>query len=476
MRYLIALMCASLCADADAYSSMLNDRLRIFAPGVHAKSHSLVRMKLIFRRFGYMNSRSIFGESYKSGVAEIVDALINYDLLLNQDHEFRDFMYQKAISMSASVDADDMSISVIALDKDIEEFTSKLSNFLSKVKVNDDAISHAIARLHNVCEARKRNAAYVARSVFRKNVLGEDEYECSLDRLKYVKPQDVQSFMHLLSNMRASNGAVFLYGDVKHDAMRSMTRSYLGKIKKMHDYENVRNFAYDAHSASDQGELSDISVRYIPGSAESTIVFGAKMPYEFTHDSSGRIIPENIVAVKLISEALGGRSMFLHSVLSTEIREKRGLAYRLSVFPVIEKKCVYMIGSLGVKNGDELKAIKVIKGVFSDIRSHDSDMHRLFLKAIHSALNKYGDIEDLMHYSSEYQFANMYLDIDLRHEFRESHEHLSDVLKTLVLEYRERQDIDRDITEAYEKIFSVLDVSFAVSGSVTLDDIKKQNT
>jgi len=312
MKRLLSITFAYICLCAPAHATQVQE---VVSPsGIKAwlvEEHSLplLAIRVVFTDSGTANE-----PANKGGVSNAVAAMLMEGAGDMDSRLFNESLESNAIRMNASSDEDDIQAAVEALSEKKEEAFYHLGLALTAPRFDETAFERVQKQTFSLLEQQAQEPGYQAYRALHEMAFGQHPYARPAlgthESVQTLTPADLKQFA--ASHLTRENMVIAVSGDISPETLSQLLDKHLAKLPAA--YTGIREVA--EAKIPTQGQTRNIDFA-IP---QTITLFGTQ--------GLKRNDPEYFTAY-VMNYILGGGGS-LSSLISSEIREKRGLAYSVS--------------------------------------------------------------------------------------------------------------------------------------------------
>ena len=281
----------------------------------------------------------------KSGLAYLVSGLLDEGAGDMDSKSFQAFLERNSISLSFSARMDTFSGTLTTLTETKEEAFQSLGLALTVPRFDEDPISRVKSQILASLRASKENPNKIAgrlwwQLAFPNHAYGRSK-KGSASSIKNITREDMRQFVQ--RTFTKDNITISVVGDITPEELSNVLDDVFSDLP-----ESFFGASLGDGVIENQGQTVIIE-REIP---QSVVIFGS--------NGIKRGDPDWYAASILFEILSGG----FGSRLTEEIREKRGLTYGVSAYPLPLEKAGIIVGSVSTVNNRVAESIRLIKDIW----------------------------------------------------------------------------------------------------------------
>ena len=281
----------------------------------------------------------------KSGLAYLVSGLLDEGAGDMDSKSFQAFLERNSISLSFSARMDTFSGTLTTLTETKEEAFKSLGLALTVPRFDDDPISRVKSQILASLRASKENPNKIAGRLWWQLAFPNHAYgrsnKGSASSIKNITREDMRQFVQ--RTFTKDNITISVVGDITPEELSNVLDDVFSDLP-----ESFLGTRLGDGFIENQGQTVIIE-REIP---QSVVIFGS--------NGIKREDPDWYAATILFEILSGG----FGSRLTEEIREKRGLTYGVSAYPLSLEKAGIIVGSVSTVNNRVAESIRLIKDIW----------------------------------------------------------------------------------------------------------------
>ena len=281
----------------------------------------------------------------KSGLAYLVSGLLDEGAGDMDSKSFQAFLERNSISLSFSARMDTFSGTLTTLTETKEEAFKSLGLALTVPRFDDDPISRVKSQILASLRASKENPNKIAGRLWWQLAFPNHAYgrsnKGSASSIKNITREDMRQFVQ--RTFTKDNITISVVGDITPEELSNVLDDVFSDLP-----ESLLGTRLGDGVIENQGQTVIIE-REIP---QSVVIFGS--------NGIKREDPDWYAATILFEILSGG----FGSRLTEEIREKRGLTYGVSAYPLSLEKAGIIVGSVSTVNNRVAESIRLIKDIW----------------------------------------------------------------------------------------------------------------
>ena len=292
-----------------------------------------------------MNGGSSLDPENKDGLAYLVSGLLDEGAGLLDSKSFQSSLEENSISLSFNARTDNFSGTMSTLTETSDEAFRLLRLSLNSPRFDQDPMFRVTNQILAGLRASKENPNRIAgrlwwQLAFPKHAYGKQK-KGNEETLELITQQDLKDFAK--RTFAQDNLTVSVVGDITPERLSTVLDQVFGDLPL---FSNINTLG-DAE-LKNAGQTVIIE-RNIP---QSVVIFG--------HKGIRRNDPDWYATTILFEILAGG----FGSRLTEEIREKRGLTYGVSAYPLPLNNAGLIIGKISTVNERVGESIDLIKGIW----------------------------------------------------------------------------------------------------------------
>ena len=281
----------------------------------------------------------------KGGLAYLVSGLLDEGAGDMDSKSFQTFLEKNSISLSFSTRMDTFSGTLTTLTETKEEAFKSLALALTVPRFDEDPITRVKSQILASLRASKESPNKIAgrlwwQLAFPNHAYGRSK-KGSTSSFKNITREDMRQFVK--RTFTKDNITISVVGDITPEELSNVLDDVFSDLPESFLGEKIRDGVI-----KNQGQTVIIE-REIP---QSVVIFGS--------NGIKRGDPDWYAASILFEILSGG----FGSRLTEEIREKRGLTYGVSAYPLPLEKAGIIVGSVSTVNNRVAESIRLIKDIW----------------------------------------------------------------------------------------------------------------
>ena len=281
----------------------------------------------------------------KSGLAYLVSGLLDEGAGDMDSKSFQAFLERNSISLSFSALMDTFSGTLTTLSETKEEAFKSLGLALTVPRFDEDPISRVKSQILASLRASKENPNTIAGRLWWQLAFPNHAYgrsnKGSASSIKNITREDMRQFVQ--RTFTKDNITISVVGDITPEELSNVLDDVFSDLPGSFLGARIGDGVIE-----NQGQTVIIE-REIP---QSVVIFGS--------NGIKRGDPDWYAASILFEILSGG----FGSRLTEEIREKRGLTYGVSAYPLPLEKAGIIVGSVSTVNNRVAESIRLIKDIW----------------------------------------------------------------------------------------------------------------
>jgi zinc protease len=281
----------------------------------------------------------------KSGLAYLVSGLLDEGAGDMDSKSFQAFLERNSISLSFSARMDTFSGTLTTLTETKEEAFKSLRLALTVPRFDEDPISRVKSQILASLRGSKENPNKIAGRLWWQLAFPNHAYgrsnKGSASSIKNITREDMRQFVQ--RTFTKDNITISVVGDITPEELSNVLDDVFSDLP-----ESFLGTRLGDGVIENQGQTVIIE-REIP---QSVVIFGS--------NGIKREDPDWYAATILFEILSGG----FGSRLTEEIREKRGLTYGVSAYPLSLEKAGIIVGSVSTVNNRVAESIRLIKDIW----------------------------------------------------------------------------------------------------------------
>ncbi|WP_417517102.1 M16 family metallopeptidase [Minwuia sp.] len=286
----------------------------------------------------------------KSGRSNLLAALLDEGAGEMDAQTFQRRLDDSAIRLNFETGRDDFTMTLQTLTANADEAFALAGLALSKPRFDTDALERMRARILNGISRDTQNPNAIAGRVFSEIAFGSDRYSQQVDgtieTVSSLTRADVQA--HMIKTFGKDNLIIGVVGDITPEQLKPLLDKTFGDLPEIGDVSELGPATVQAGGAQ----------RVIGyDSPQTVIVFGTP--------GIRRNDPDFDTA-RVMNHILGGGGF--SSLLTEEIREKRGLTYGVYSYMRPMARGGMWLGGLSTSNEKAAEALTILKTTIATFR------------------------------------------------------------------------------------------------------------
>jgi zinc protease len=281
----------------------------------------------------------------KGGLAYLVSGLLDEGAGDMDSKSFQTFLEKNSISLSFNTRMDTFSGTLTTLTETKEEAFKSLALALTVPRFDEDPITRVKSQILASLRASKESPNKIAgrlwwQLAFPNHAYGRSK-KGSASSIENITREDMRQFVK--RTFTKDNITISVVGDITPEELSNVLDDVFSDLPESFLGEKIRDGVI-----KNQGQTVIIE-REIP---QSVVIFGS--------NGIKRGDPDWYAASILFEILSGG----FGSRLTEEIREKRGLTYGVSAYPLPLEKAGIIVGSVSTVNNRVAESIRLIKDIW----------------------------------------------------------------------------------------------------------------
>ncbi|MCU7611288.1 M16 family metallopeptidase [Anaplasma capra] len=315
---------------------------------VNEQSLPIVSISIAFKKAG-----SSYDPEGQRGLAHLVSLVMPHAEIEGEESVLRKFS-EKGIDLSASVDHENMYISLKTLSDNLELALNMLGKCLLDAHISDEVFSQEKERQKSEVRHSMTHPGELALYGMGRMLFGEHPHGSlpmgNIEDIDSITLDDVSRYKR--DSFDLNQMIVGVVGDVNEDTLQGMLDASFAGLNRGQNLKTV------AHVDADIGGRGYIKY----DSPQSVVMFvGRGVAFD----------DPKYHAMKLLVHALGGTS--LSSVLMKELREKLGITYHVSSSLYNDGDINALVGVLYTDNSTAKRGVDGIFDVIKEVKKHGLD-------------------------------------------------------------------------------------------------------
>lgn len=281
----------------------------------------------------------------KNGLAYLVSGLLDEGAGDLDSESFQALLEKNSISLSFNARMDTFSGTLTTLTETKKEAFRSLRLALTVPRFDKEPVSRVKSQILAGLRASKENPNSIAgrlwwRLAFPNHVYGESK-KGSSSSIKNITREDMRQFVKTM--FTKDNMTISVIGDITTQELSDVLDDVFSDLSETFVENNIEDGVVE-----NNGQTAVVE-RDIP---QSVVVFGS--------NGIKRSDPDWYAATILFEVLSGG----FGSRLTEEIREKRGLTYGVSAYPLPLEKAGIIVGSVSTVNDRVAESIQLVKDIW----------------------------------------------------------------------------------------------------------------
>ena len=294
----------------------------------------------------------------KNGLAYLVSGLLDEGAGDLDSTSFQALLEKNSISLSFNVRMDTFSGTLTTLTETKEEAFRSLRLALTVPRFDKEPVSRVKSQILAGLRASKENPNRIAgrlwwRIAFPNHVYGESK-KGSSSSIKNITREDMRQFVKRM--FTKDNMTISVIGDITTQELSEVLDDVFSDLSETFVENNIEDGVVE-----NNGKTTVVE-RDIP---QSVVVFGS--------NGIKRSDPDWYAATILFEVLSGG----FGSRLTEEIREKRGLTYGISAYPLPLEKAGIIVGSVSTVNDRVAESIQLVKDIWQKFGDHGPTLEEM---------------------------------------------------------------------------------------------------
>ncbi len=347
-------------------------------------------LPLIAMKFGFRggNAQDPAG---KAGLAYFVSGMLDEGAGDIKSEAFQEKLQSLAIDMSFDASRDVMTGGIRTLTKNRDEAFRLLRLALTKPRMDEEPVERVREQILSIIEIDNENPENVAAEAWFHNVFAGHPYgkpaKGTPDTIKAITADDLKGYVK--RNFARDNLYVTAVGDITADQFAKALDEVFGALPEKSELKTIPEAKWDLSQR-----------RYVlPMAIPQTVVnFGQPGPKRKDKD---------FIPAYLLNYIVGGGGF--SSILTDEVREKRGLAYSVYSYLYPFDHTGIFFGGVATQNSHVAESIDVIKKVLARVAENGPTTEEL------EDAKRYLTGSYALRFSSSVNIADMLLWIQIEH-------------------------------------------------------------
>ena len=294
----------------------------------------------------------------KNGLAYLVSGLLDEGAGDLDSTSFQALLEKNSISLSFNARMDTFSGTLTTLTETKEEAFRSLRLALTVPRFDKEPVSRVKSQILAGLRASKENPNRIAgrlwwRIAFPNHVYGESK-KGSSSSIKNITREDMRQFVKRM--FTKDNMTISVIGDITTQELSEVLDDVFSDLSETFVENNIEDGVVE-----NNGKTTVVE-RDIP---QSVVVFGS--------NGIKRSDPDWYAATILFEVLSGG----FGSRLTEEIREKRGLTYGISAYPLPLEKAGIIVGSVSTVNDRVAESIQLVKDIWQKFGDHGPTLEEM---------------------------------------------------------------------------------------------------
>lgn len=317
-------------------------------PALLAENHVLpiVNVNFLFRRAG-----SAYDPETKEGLAEMMSYMLQEGSGAYDSEAFETMLQRHAIRLGVRADADNLTLSIQTLTEHLDTALSLAATMLTSPRFDDASIVRVQKQIYAMQRQMEQQPQNIAGQAWDKLALGNHPYSQpalgTKTAVATITREDLQAYMR--QHIAADTLVISVAGDVKKSEFAALLDKHFSTL--MPKAETSARTIDDITMAG--GKFKHVE-KPLP---QTVIVFG--------QEGVKRSDPDFFAAYTL-NYILGGGGFA--SILTEELREKRGLVYGVSTGLMNFEHTSLIAGTAATRPEKVDEAVQLIRNVFAQVR------------------------------------------------------------------------------------------------------------
>lgn len=287
----------------------------------------------------------------KNGLVYLLSGLLDEGAGELTSKEFQKKLNENSISMSFNASRDHFDGSMVTLTETLDTALDLLALAINNPRFDPEPVSRVKDQIIASIRSVKEKPNGLIGRVWWKGAFGTHPYgfpkkgtEISIGRITHADLQKVRKDLFAKDNL-----IVGVVGNISEDQLKLAIDRVFGSLNDRYNLKKISNASFQNH-----GETIIVE-REIP---QSVVVFG--------HEGILRTDPDwfpTLILFEILSGGFGSR-------LTEEIREKRGLTYSVSAYPLPLKNSGLILGSTSTMNGKVKESIQLLRKIWKEFSIH----------------------------------------------------------------------------------------------------------
>ena len=279
----------------------------------------------------------------QSGLGALLGDMLTRGAGARAEQNFQQALAQQAVRMSFEIGRDELTGSLQCLSAHLDACFDLFTDAVSRPRFDADAVTRSRQRLLTRMRSNEQRPAYLARANLLRTSFAGHPYaravEGTPDDVNNLTPDDLRT--HWRRHIAQDNVLISAVGNISADALGKKLDAFLRDLPKR---------AQLAAIPTAQPVRGPASHHISRAGPQTSIAFGAQ----------GVVYDDPMFfAAYVMNYILGGGGFA--SILTEEVREKRGLAYSVYSYLAPYKYGALWMGGLATKNESAMEAMDVVR-------------------------------------------------------------------------------------------------------------------
>ena len=290
-----------------------------------------------------------YAPANKAGLVTLLTQMMTEGAGSYNAQEFITKLQKLAVHLEFSCDKDTFNISLKTTAQHFQEAVTLLKCALTEARFDPHELEKVRASLLTTLKIQEKTPNYLATTTFDTIMMGAHPYNQlalgTSESLKNITRQDLKDFVK--AGLTRDTVTVGACGDITSDQLRNMLETLFQELPEQSGLP-----ALPALTPLSQGQTKIVPANF----PQSQVIFA----------QSG-LTPHNddFVTLSLLNHILGGS---FDSILSSEVRIKRGHAYHISTHLDINDQGAFLMGRFGGDNRHVLESVKRIQDLWQQTK------------------------------------------------------------------------------------------------------------
>ncbi|NJM34371.1 MAG: insulinase family protein [Rhodomicrobium sp.] len=346
--FLVAALCSLFTLLQTAPAQAMKIQKVVSSKGIEAWLVEDRTLPLIAMQFGFNGGTSQDPEG-KEGLGYFVSGMMDEGAGDIRSQDFQERMEELAVDMSFDANRDVMTGGIKTLTKNKDEAFRLLKLALTVPRMDEDAVERVREQILTIIKIDQENPENVASEAWFRKVFAGHPYgkttKGTLESIRTVTPDDLKGFVK--RNFARDNLHVAVVGDISADELSKALDDIFGGLPGKAELKPVEDVKWNTEPKRTVMPMA------IP---QTVINFGQRGPKRKDDD---------FIAAYVLNYIVGGGGFA--SILTEEVREKRGLAYSVYTYLSPLDHTGIFFGGVATENKRAGESLQVIKDVLKRI-------------------------------------------------------------------------------------------------------------